>query len=133
MRFLPESRPSKWGATAAVAARNGTKLEEAVAYFSEPGSHPFDGLVRLSDVTEVKGYRYLLTQVSLDFGHPEFAGAAELLDEMGGSEFQLIIVEAPEGDLYLIVDKDNLPEEEAKPDHPLLQRLAKWLGRALAK
>lgn len=131
MKFQPESRPSKWGATAAVA--RGATLDAAVDLLVTPGSHPFDGLTRLSDVTEVKGYRYLLTQVSLDFGHPAFAGAAELLDEMGGSEFQLIIVESPEGDVYLIIDKDNLPEEEAKPDHPLLQRLAKWLGRALAR
>lgn len=131
MRFEATSRPSKWGATAAIA--RGATLEAAVELLSQPGSHPFDGLIRLSDMTEVKGYRYLLTQVSLDFGHPAFGGVADLLDELGGSEFQLIIVEAPEGDLYLIVDKDNLPEEEAKPDHPLLQQLAKWLGRALAR
>jgi hypothetical protein len=131
MRFQPESRPSKWGATAAVA--RGARLEAAIDLLSRPGSHPFDGLVRLSDVTEVKGYRYLLTQVSLDFAHPAFGGVADLLDELGGAEFQLIVVESPEGDLYLIVDKENLPEEEARPDHPLLQRLAKWLGRALAR
>jgi phosphoglycolate phosphatase-like HAD superfamily hydrolase len=131
MRFQPESRPSKWGATAAVA--RGARLEAAIDLLSLPGSHPFDGLVRLSDVTEVKGYRYLLTQVSLDFAHPAFGGVADLLDELGGAEFQLIVVESPEGDLYLIVDKENLPEEEARPDHPLLQRLAKWLGRALAR
>lgn len=131
MRFQPESRPSKWGATAAIA--RGATLEEAVEFLSSPGPHPFDGLVRLSEMTEVKGYRYLLTQVSLDFGHPAFAGAADLLDEMGGSEFQLIIVQSPEGDLYLIVDKDNLPEEEATPDLPLLKRLAMWLGRAISR
>jgi hypothetical protein len=130
MKFQPESRPSKWGATAAVA--RGESLEAAVSFLAAPGSHPFDSLVRLSDVTAVKGYRYLLAQVSLDFGHPAFPAVAGLLEEVGGSEFQLILVEAPEGDVYLILDKENLPEEEARPDHPLLQRLARWLGRALA-
>lgn len=129
MQFRPDRRPSKWGATAAVV---GDQTAEAVVeYFATQSGHPFDGVVRLSDVTEVKGYRYCLLQVSLDFGHPAFGAVADLLDEVGGSEFQLIVVEAPEGQVYLIVDKENLPEEEARPDHPLLVKLAEWLGGAL--
>jgi hypothetical protein len=103
-----------------------------LAFLGSRGGHPFDGMVRLSDVTEVKGYRYCLVQVSVDFGHASFPAIAEVLDEAGGSEFQLIVVEAPGRDVYLIVDKNNLPEEEARPDHPLLVRIARWLGPALA-
>lgn len=128
--FVPDRRPSKWGATAAVARQQ--PAEAILTWLAEPGRHPFDGAVKLSEVTEKKGYRYCLLQVSLDFGHPAFPAIAELLDEMGGSEFQLIVVETPEQDVYLIVDKDNLPEEEIRPDHPLLGQLAGWLGRALA-
>lgn len=130
MRFEPDSRPSKWGATAAIAHHE--TAETVLEFLGAPGKHPFDGLVRLSEITAVKGYRYALVQVSVDFGHPTFSAIAEALDEVGGSEFQLIVVEAPGGDVYLIVDKDNLPEEEVRPDHPLLARVAKWLGRAMA-
>jgi hypothetical protein len=129
MRFVPDRRPSKWGATAAYAA--GETAETVIEFLSEGSGHPFDTVVRLSEVTEIKGYRYALLQVSLDFGHPRFPTIATLLDEMGGSEFQLIVVETPERSVYLIVDKQNLPEEEAKPDHPLLHTLAGWLGKAL--
>lgn len=129
MRFAPDRRPSKWGATAAVAQAQ--TAEAILAYFSEEKGHPFDSVTRLSDVTEHKGFRYSLLQVSLDFGHPAFPAAQDLLDEMGGSEFQLIVVETPEQSVYLIVDKDNLPEEEAKPDHQMLGQLADWLGSAL--
>lgn len=131
MRFTADRRPSKWGATAAVTQR--TTVEEVLSFLQAPGRHLFDGLVRLSDVTEIKGYRYCLTQVSLDFGHPSFPAVAEVLDEAGGSEFQLIVVETPEHQVYLIVDKNNLPEEEIRPDHPLLAQLADWLGPALAR
>lgn len=130
MRFTPDRRPSKWGATAALTA--GTTVEEVLEFLQRPGRHPFDGAIRLSDVTEIKGYRYCLLQVSLDFGHPAFPAIAETLDEAGGSEFQLIAVETPERSVYLIVDKNNLPEEEVRPDHPLLAALAAWLGPALA-
>ncbi|HEY3366241.1 MAG TPA: hypothetical protein VGK74_14400 [Symbiobacteriaceae bacterium] len=131
MQFRRDRRPSKWGATAAIATNQ--TAEAAVDHFSGRQGHPFDGVVRLSDVTEVKGYRYCLLQVSLDFAHPAFGAIAEVLDEVGGSEFQLIVVESPERSVYLIVDKDNLPEEEARPDHPLLVQLAEWLGSALAR
>lgn len=131
MIFRPDRRPSKWGATAAMVAS--ANVEEVVAHFQSPDSHPFDGVVRLSEVTEIKGYRYCLLQVSLDFSHPSFPAVADLLDEAGGSEFQLIVVEAPEHAVYLIVDRNNLPEEEVGPDHPLLARLAAWLGPALAE
>lgn len=130
MRFVPDRRPSKWGATAAVSA--GTTVEAVVAFLSEPGTHPFDGAVRLSEVTEIKGYRYCLLEVSLDFGHPAFPAIAETLDEAGGSEFQVIVVESPERSVYLIVDKNNLPEEEIRPDHPLLAAIAAWLGPTLS-
>ena len=129
IKFVPDSRPSKWGATAAIT--RGQTAEAVIDFLSAPGRHPFDGAVRLSEVTEKKGYRYCLLQVSLDFSHPAFPAIADLLDEMGGSEFQLIVVETPEQDVYLIVDKDNLPEEEIRPDHPLLAQLARWLGRAV--
>ncbi|MDB4896986.1 MAG: hypothetical protein JWN15_3248 [Firmicutes bacterium] len=130
MQFKPDRRPSKWGATAAMVP--GETAEAVLEYFTTAKGHPFDAVTRLSDLTEIKGYRYMLIQVSLDFGHPAFPAAAEVLDEAGGSEFQLIIVETPEQAVYLIVDKNNLPEEEAKPDHPLLVQLAGWLGPALA-
>lgn len=131
MRFTPDRRPSKWGATAAVAAQ--ATLDATLTDLAEGRGHPFDGVVRLSDPTEIKGYKYCLLQVSLDFGHPDFPAAADLLDEMGGSEFHLIVVETPESDVYLIVDKNNLPEEEVRPDHPLLAGLAAWLGSAMAR
>lgn len=131
IKFTPDRRPSKWGATAAVT--QGATAEEVLEYLSSPGAHPFDGVVRLSEVTEKKGFRYCLLQVSLDFGHPAFGRAMDILEEMEGSEFQLIAVETPEQAVYLIVDKDNLPEEEVRPDHPLLQRLAGWLGPAMAR
>lgn len=131
MRFSPDHRPSKWGATAAVVPS--VTVEDVVAYFQDAKGHPFDAVIRLCDLTEVKGYRYMLLQVSLDFGHPHFAAAAGLLDEMGGSEFQLIIVETPEKSVYLIIDRQNLPEEEMRPDHPLLVGIAQWLGAALAQ
>jgi hypothetical protein len=131
MQFKPDRRPSKWGATAAIApAQNAEAVYE---FFTGGEGHPFDAVTRLSELTEIKGYRYLLTQVSLDFGHPAFPAIADVLDEVGGSEFQLIIVETPDGDVYLIVDKNNLPEEEVRPDHPLLVQLAAWLGPALAR
>ncbi len=130
MRFTPDRRPSKWGATAAVVANQ--TAESVLEYLSSGHGTPFDTLTRLSDVTEIKGYRYCLTQVSLDFGHPHFGRIAEVLDEAGGSEFLLIVVETPERSVYLIVDKNNLPEDEAKPDHPLLQQIAAWLGPAIA-
>lgn len=129
MRFGPDRRPSKWGATAAMASNQ--SAEAVIDYLAALEGTPFDTVVRLSDVTEIKGYRYALLQVSLDFGHPHFGRIAEVLDEAGGSEFQLIVVETPERQVYLIVDKDNLPEEEARPDHPLLQQLAAWLGPAM--
>lgn len=131
MRWVPDRRPSKWGATAALV--QGETAESVLEFLSASGRHPFDALVRLSEITEVKGYRYVLTQVSLDFGHPAFPRIADLLDEMGGSEFQLIVVETPERSVYLIVDKHNLPDEEARPDHPLLAQLAEWLGKAMAQ
>lgn len=130
MKFTADRRPSKWGATAAIVP--GETAEAVIDFLAERGRHPFDGVVRLSEVTEHKGFRYCLLQVSLDFGHPAFGAAADLLDEMGGSEFMLIVVETPERSVYLIVDKNNLPEEESTPDHPLLQGLAAWLGPALA-
>ncbi|MFZ5824094.1 MAG: hypothetical protein ACOY94_07190 [Bacillota bacterium] len=130
MRFTPDRRPSKWGATAAVAANQ--TAEAVLEHLAALESTPFDTVVRLSEVTEIKGYRYALIQVSLDFGHPHFPRIAEVLDEAGGSEFQVIVVETPERSVYLIVDKNNLPEEEIKPDHPLLQQIAAWLGPALA-
>lgn len=131
MRFAPDSRPSKWGATAAVARKS--TAEAVLEYLSSEGSHPFDGVIRLSDLTEIKGYRYILLQVSLDFGHPAFPVAAPLLDELGGSEFQLIVVETPQQEVYLIVDRHNLPEEEVRTDHPLIVALAQWLGAALQR
>jgi hypothetical protein len=131
IRFTPDRRPSKWGATAAVA--RGQTAEAVVEYLSTPQGHPFDSAVKLSEITERKGFRYCLLQVSLDFGHPAFGRAMEILEEMEGSEFQLIVVETPERDVYLIVDKDNLPEEEVRPDHPLLVRLAGWLGPAMGQ
>ncbi|MFZ5813694.1 MAG: hypothetical protein ACOY93_00140 [Bacillota bacterium] len=130
MRFAPDRRPSKWGATAAVTT--GHTAEAVIEHLAGLRGTPFDTVVRLSDLTEIKGYRYALLQVSLDFGHPHFPRIAEVLDEAGGSEFQLIVVETPERQVYLIVDKNNLPEEEARPDHPLLQELAAWLGPAMA-
>lgn len=130
MRFAPDRRPSKWGATAAVAPAQ--TAEAVLEYFSEGKGHPFDAVTRLSDLTEHKGFRYSLLQVSLDFGHRAFPAVQDLLDEMGGSEFQVIVVETPEQSVYVIVDKDNLPEEEARPDHPMLAQLADWLGKALA-
>jgi|GEM_PF-1733759 len=130
MRFSPDRRPSKWGATAAVVPNQ--TAEAVLEYLSSGRGTPFETLTRLSDVTEIKGYRYCLTQVSLDFNHPHFGRIAEVLDEAGGSEFLLIVVETPERAVYLIVDKNNLPEEEAKPDHPLLQQIAAWLGPAIA-
>ncbi|HWH70165.1 MAG TPA: hypothetical protein VNT26_12325, partial [Candidatus Sulfotelmatobacter sp.] len=87
IRFTPDRRPSKWGATAAV-TQNQT-AEAVIEWLAGRHGHPFDGIVKLSEVTEHKGYRYCLLQVSLDFGHPAFGAVAELLDEMGGSEFQL--------------------------------------------
>jgi len=129
--FTPDRRPSKWGATAAITPNQ--TAEAVIEFFAEGKGHPFDGLTKLSEVTEHKGYRYCLLQVGLDFGHPAFPKVADLLDEVGGSEFQLIVVETPERSVYLIVDKDNLPDEEAKPDHPLLAQLAGWLGGALRK
>jgi hypothetical protein len=130
MQFQPDRRPSKWGATAAVVP--GQTAESVLAFFTTERGHPFDGVVKLSEVTEVKGFRFCLLQVSLDFGHPSFPAIAEVLDELGGSEFQLIVVETPERSVYLIVDKDNLPEEEVRPDHPLLAQIATWLGPAIA-
>lgn len=130
MRFRPDRRPSKWGATAAVV--DNQTAEAALDYLTALEGTPFDAAIRLSDITEIKGYRYALLQVSLDFGHPHFPRIAEALDEIGGSEFQLIVVETPERSVYLIVDKNNLPEEEVRADHPLLQRMAAWLGPALA-
>lgn len=130
MRFAPDRRPSKWGATAAIVPQQ--TAEAVVAYLSALEGTPFDVVVQQSEITEIKGYRYCLLQVSLDFGHPHFPRIAEVLDEVGGSEFQLIVVETPERAVYLIVDKNNLPEEEARPDHPLLQRIAAWLGPAMA-
>lgn len=131
IKFMPDQRPSKWGATAAVARQQ--TAEAVVEFLSVPQGHPFDGAVKLSEITEKKGFRYCLLQVSLDFGHPSFPAAADLLEEMEGSEFQLIVVETPEQDVYLIVDKENLPDEEIRPDHPLLKRLAAWLGPAMAR
>jgi len=130
VRFRPDKRPSKWGATAAVVDQQ--RAEAVVDYLAALEGTPFDGVIRLSDLTEIKGYRYKLLQASLAFGHPNLPRIAETLDEMGGSEFQLIVVETPEGSVYLIVDKHNLPEEEMRPDHPLLRRLADWLGAAMA-
>lgn len=130
MRFTPDRRPSKWGATAAIVPNQ--TAEDVIEYLAGPESTPFDTVVRLSEVTEIKGYRYALLQVSLDFDHPHFPRIAEVLEEAGGSEFQVIVVETPERSVYLIVDKNNLPEEEAKPDHPLLHQLAAWLGPAMA-
>ncbi|MDF2630692.1 MAG: hypothetical protein K0R39_4523 [Symbiobacteriaceae bacterium] len=131
IKFAADRRPSKWGATAAV-AQNQT-AEAVIEWLAGRNGHPFDGAVKLSEVTENKGYRYALLQVSLDFGHPSFGKVADLLDEMGGSEFHLIVVETPERAVYLIVDKENLPDEEIRPDHPLLAQLADWLGPALAR
>ncbi len=131
MRWVADRRPSKWGATAAV-VQNET-AESVLEFLTGRKGLPFDGLIRLSDLTEIKGYRYWLTQVSLDFEHPAFPAVADLLDELGGSEFQLIIVETPEKAVYLIVDKDNLPDEEIRPDHPLIAQLATWLGKAMTK
>ncbi|MEW8979800.1 MAG: hypothetical protein AB2385_15530 [Symbiobacterium sp.] len=131
MRFRPDQRPSKWGATAAVVDHQ--RAEAVVEYLAALEGTPFDAVTRLSDLTEIKGYRYVLLQVSLDFSHPRFPAIAPVLDEIGGSEFQLIVVETPEGAVYLIVDKHNLPDEEMRPDHPLLRRLADWLGSALRK
>lgn len=130
IKFTPDRRPSKWGATAAVVPTQ--TAERIIDAFVQESGYPFDSVLRLSDVTEIKGYRYGLLQVSLDFGHPAFPGIADTLEEMGGSEFQLIVVQTPEDSVYLIVDKHNLPEEEARPDHPLLAKLAGWLGKALA-
>lgn len=130
MRFSPDRRPSKWGATAAVVPNQ--TADAVIDYLAALQGTPFDTVVRLSDTTEIKGYRYALLQVSLDFGHPHFPRIAEVLDEAGGSEFQIIVVETPERSVYLIVDKENLPEEEAKPDHPLIQQMAAWLGPAMA-
>lgn len=130
MRFSPDRRPSKWGATAAVVPNQ--TADAVIEYLAALKGTPFDTVVRLSDTTEVKGYRYALLQVSLDFNHPHFPRIADVLDEAGGSEFQLIVAETPERAVYLIIDKHNLPEEEAKPDHPLLVQLAAWLGPALA-
>lgn len=130
MRFTPDRRPSKWGATAAIT--RGQTAEAVLDFFAAERGHPFDGVIKLSEVTEVKGYRYCLLQVSLDFGHPAFPKIAAVLDEVGGSEFQLIVVETPEHEVYLIIDKQNLPDEEALPDHPLLGQLAAWLGPALS-
>jgi len=106
--------------------------EAVLEYLSDLKGTPFDAVVRLSEITEVKGYRYALLHVSLDFGHPHFPRIADALDEVGGSEFQLIVVETPEQSVYLIVDKNNLPEEEVRPDHPLLGQIAAWLGPAMA-
>lgn len=131
IQFRPDRRASKWGATAALAT--GQTVEDVLNFLTAPGRHPFDGVVRLSEITEIKGYRYCLLQVSLDFGHPAFPAVAELLDELGGSDFQLIVVETPEQAAYLIVDKNNLPDEEVRPDHPLLAQLAGWLGPAMAR
>jgi hypothetical protein len=131
IKFTADRRPSKWGATAAV-TQNQT-AEAVIEFLSGRGGHPFDGAVKLSEVTEHKGFRYCLLQVSLDFGHPAFGAVTDVLDEMGGSEFQLIVVETPERSVYLIVDKDNLPEEEVRADHPLLASLANWLGPAIAR
>ncbi len=130
MQFVPDRRPSKWGATAAVVRRQ--TAEAVVDHFTSGTGHPFDLVTRLSEMTEIKGYRYCLLQVSLDFGHPAFHRVTDLLEEMGGAEFRLIVVETPEGDVYLIIDKNNLPEEVAKPDHLLLVKLADWLGATLA-
>lgn len=130
MRFRPDRRPSKWGATAAIV--DNQSVEAVLDYLTALEGTPFDAVIRLSDVTEIKGYRYALLQVSLSFDHPHFPRIAETLDEVGGSEFQLIVVETPEGAVYLIVDKNNLPEEEIRADHPLLQRIAAWLGPAMA-
>ncbi len=130
MRFRPDQRPSKWGATAAVVEQQ--RAEAVVEYLAALEGTPFDAVIRLSDLTEIKGYRYVLLQVSLDFSHPHFPRIAGTLDEMGGSEFQLIVVETPEGAVYLIVDRHNLPDEEMRPDHPLLRRLAHWLGAAIS-
>lgn len=131
MQFQPDRRPSKWGATAAVTA--GQSAEAVIDFLMSGKGHPFEMVTRLSDVTEIKGYRHALLQVSLDFGHPAFPAIAPVLEEAGGSEFQLIVVETPERDVYLIVDRHNLPEEEAKPDHPLLVQLAGWLGSAISR
>ncbi len=130
MRFRPDKRPSKWGATAAMVDQQ--RAEAVVVALAALEGTPFDAVIRLSDLTEIKGYRYVLLQVSLDFAHPHFPRIADALEEMGGSEFQLIVVETPEGSVYLIVDKHNLPDEEMRADHPLLRRLADWLGAALA-
>jgi len=129
MQFRLDRRPSKWGATAAVT--QATTVEAVLAFLEGSQGHPFDDVTPVSEVTEIKGYRFCLLQVSLDFTHPRFNQIAELLDEMGGSEFQVIAVETPEQSVYLIIDKNNLPEEEVKPDHPMLNRLADWLGSAL--
>lgn len=131
IRFSIDHRPSKWGATAAVV--RGQTVEAVRDHLAEGAGLPFDGLIRLSEPTEIKGYRYCLVEVSLDFNHPAFPAIAETLEEWGGTEIQVILVQTPEGDLYLIVDKANLPEEEARPDHPLLQQVAVWLGKALAR
>lgn len=130
MRFTPDRRPSKWGATATLVPNQ--TAEAVLEHLAALEGTPFDTVVRLSEITEIKGYRYALVQVSLDFGHPHFDRIAAVLEEAGGSEFQVIVVETPERSVYLIVDKDNLPEEEAKPDHPLLHQLAAWLGPAMA-
>lgn len=129
MQFRLDRRPSKWGATAAVS--QGTTVEAVIEFLEGKQGHPFDDVAPMSEVTEIKGYRFCLLQASLDFNHPRFGQIAELLDELGGSEFQVIAVETPERSVYLIVDKNNLPEEEAKPDHPGLHQLADWLGSAL--
>jgi hypothetical protein len=132
IKFAPDRRTSKWGATAAVARQQ--TAEAVVEYLSQPQGHPFDGAVKLSEITDKKGFRYCLLQVSLDFDHPDFGAAMDILEEMEGSEFQIIVVETPEQDVYLIVDKENLSEEEEiRPDHPLLVRLAGWLGPAMAR
>jgi len=131
MQFRLDRRPSKWGATAAVCP--GTTVEAVTEFLQGKQGHPFDDVAPVSEVTEIKGYRYCLLQVSLDFNHHRFDQVAELLEELGGSEFQLIVVATPEHSVYLIVDKNNLPEDEAMPDHPMLSQLADWLGSALGR
>lgn len=130
IRFSADARPSKWGATAAVCRAQ--TVEAVRDYLMEGRNLPFDGVLRLSDATEIKGYRYCLVQCSLDFAHPQFSRIADALEELGGTELRVILVETPERDVYLIVDRENLPEEEVKPDHPLLKTIAAWLGKALA-
>lgn len=130
IRFDADKRPSKWGATAAKA--RGQTVEAVRDYLAGAQGLPFDGLIRLSEPTEIKGYRYCLVEVSLAFDHPAFGAIADTLEEWGGTDVQVILVETPEQDVYLIVDRANLPEEEIRPDHPLLIQVADWLGGALA-